>query len=73
MPRPKGKKHPARLSVSVNQSDLAELSRLAAEHDLSMAWIVRKAITEFIERNRIDSQSELPLPRAKSNDLEERA
>lgn len=72
MPRPKGKKHPARLSVSVNQSDLAELSRLAVEHDLSVAWMVRKAISEFVERNRADNQGELPLPRGNEKRVEGR-
>lgn len=66
MPRPKGRKPTIRLSISVDRADHAELARLAAEHDLSLAWIVRRAITDFVEKNRAGPQGELPLPRGQS-------
>ncbi len=51
MARPKGKKPAVRLSVSPDPADHAELSRLAAHRDLSVAWIVRNAVSEFASRN----------------------
>lgn len=63
MPRPKGKKPTVRLSISVDRNEHAELVRLAAEHDLSLAWIIRRAIADFVEKNRTGLQVELPLPR----------
>ena len=50
MARPKGKTPAVRLSVSLDPVDYAELSRLAAHHDLSVAWVVRNAVSEFVSR-----------------------
>ncbi len=66
MARPKGKKPAVRLSISLNSADHAELSRLAARHDLSVAWMVRKAVSEFVERNANQDQPVLPLHRGGS-------
>lgn len=63
MARPKGKKPAVRLSISLNSTDHAELSRLAAQYDLSVAWMVRKAVSEFVERNANQNQPVLPLHR----------
>lgn len=68
MPRPKGRKPAIRFTVSLDPHDHAELSRLADSHDLSVAWMVRKAVAEFVERNRLSEQSELPLSRAGQDD-----
>lgn len=61
--RPKGKKPAVRLSIGLDPADHAELSRLAAQHDLSVAWMVRKAVSEFVERNANQDQPVLPLHR----------
>lgn len=63
MPRPKGKKTPARLSFGMDATSHAKLSRLADEYGVSLAWMIRKAITEFIERQEESDQAELPLRR----------
>ena len=63
MVRPKGKKPTVRLSVNLDPADHAELTRLAAQHDLSLAWMVRKAVSEFVERNANHDQPALPLHR----------
>ncbi len=63
MARPKGKKPTVRLSISLDPADHAELSRLAARHELSVAWMVRKAVSEFVERNANQDQPVLPLHR----------
>lgn len=61
MGRPKGNRYPVRLSVSVEAADHAALSKLAADLNLSAAWLVRRAVTEFVERNCQNQQPELPL------------
>jgi predicted transcriptional regulator len=66
MSRPKGKKPSVRLSVSVSATDHAELARFAEASDLSLAWVVRRAISDFVERHRNDMQGELHLPRGRS-------
>ena len=63
MARPKGKKPAVRLSVSLDPADHAELLRLAEQHDLSVAWVVRKAVSEFVARNADHDQPVLPLQR----------
>ena len=63
MARPKGKKPAVRLSISLDPADHAELSGLAAQNDLSVAWMVRKAVSEFIARNANQDQPVLPLHR----------
>jgi len=62
MPRRKGTKPTVRLSVSVSPADHAELSRIAAMRDLSIAWVIRRAIADFVERHRESAQGELGLP-----------
>ena len=68
MPRPKGKKPSIRLSVNLDLTDHAVLVRLAERHDVSIAWLVRKAVSEFVERYGRSDQGELPLPRSRQND-----
>ncbi|GAB4142616.1 MAG: hypothetical protein Tsb0016_11110 [Sphingomonadales bacterium] len=48
-----------RITVSLSESDYAMLSALAERHDVSLSWIARKAITDFLERYQND---ELQLP-----------
>ncbi|MBK7250686.1 MAG: CopG family transcriptional regulator [Gammaproteobacteria bacterium] len=50
-----------RLSVTLDEADYAELSQLAASLDLSAAWMIRRAISEFIARYRASPESSLPL------------
>ena len=68
MPRPKGKKLEVRLSVSLETGDHVELLRLAEQHRLSISWMVRKAIAEFVDRYRDSDQAELPLSHSKQNE-----
>lgn len=37
-----------RLSVSLNKTDHDELERFAQKNDVSVAWLVRKAIERFL-------------------------
>lgn len=47
---------PARLSISLNRVDYEVLNRVANENDVSLAWLVRKAVEKFVSS---DLQREL--------------
>ena len=56
-----GKSAPkTRLSVGLSDSELAELTALKDRHHVSMAWLGRQAILEFISRYRAEHM-QLPL------------
>ena len=50
----------SRLSVGLSDSELAELTALKDRHHVSMAWLGRQAILEFISRYRAE-HVQLPL------------
>jgi len=52
MPRPKSKKHSVRLSIALDKAEYEELTRLGACLDLSAAWLIRRAVSEFVARHR---------------------
>jgi predicted transcriptional regulator len=56
----RGKKLATRVTVSVDERDYEQLSALAEEHRVSLAWLVRYAVSELLERHRHD-QLQLPL------------
>ena len=68
MARPRGQKHPVRLSVSLDEKDHAAISRLAADLNLSAAWLVRRAVSEFVARHHSSAQPDLPLVRHTSQE-----
>jgi len=41
-----------RLTVTLDASDRAELERLSTESDRSLAWIVREALREYLQKSR---------------------
>ena len=49
-----------RLTVNLEAPEFRELQALARQHDVSMAWLGRRAITWFLEQ--YNSQRELPFP-----------
>ena len=49
-----------RFSVALDEQEYAELSSMAEKHRVSMAWLVRHAAREFLERYR-DEEVHLPL------------
>lgn len=69
MARPRGKRPVVRLSVSLDPADHAAISELAAEYDLSVAWMVRKAVSEFVARNADEDEPVLPLHRSSGGRL----
>jgi len=53
-----------RVSVNVSAQEYRELSALAEKHQVSMAWLGRQAIQEFLSRYRHEElQLPLKLPR----------
>lgn len=49
-----------RISVSLPEREYRELSALAEKHRISLAWLGRQAILEFLERHQ-DRELQLPL------------
>jgi len=39
-----------RTTVSLSNDQLQQLQLLAERHDLSLAWLIRQAVSEFLER-----------------------
>jgi len=61
MPRPKGRQLPHRVSVALTSDQLAALEELAASNSAPVSWLVRRAVSEFLERNRRSEQQRLPV------------
>jgi hypothetical protein len=59
MGRPRGNRYPIRLSVSIDPSDYDAIRKMAEELDLSSAWLVRRAVSDFVTRNCSDGLNEL--------------
>lgn len=64
MPRPRGKNLPVRMSVSLDATAYAELHAISSDLGVSASWVLRRALEEFIERHRSESQTELPFARS---------
>ena len=57
-----------RVSVNLAQEEYHELAALSEQHRVSMAWLSRQAIIEFLERYRNDElQLPLRLPPGRSD------
>ena len=54
----KGQK-PSRLSVSLSDSEYRDLQALAEKHDVSMAWLGRQAVLDFLDKH---AKEEMQLP-----------
>jgi len=50
MARPKGTRKTARFSVSLDDKAHRELRAFAVRDDVSIAWLIRRAVNEMIER-----------------------
>lgn len=54
-----------RIAVSLTDSEFVELTAMAEKYDVSLAWLGRQGILEFIARYRTE-QMQLPLRREPS-------
>ena len=61
MARPRLNKKIVRTSVSLDEQMFGEISQLAAQNDVSVAWLVRKAVAELLERRRDELDPKSPL------------
>ena len=59
MGRPKSNRRSVRLSVTLNEESHRAVREIAEAMDLSIAWIVRRAVSEFLERYA--KKGKLPL------------
>lgn len=55
------KRNSVRLSITLDEKEYAELGRMGAALDLSTAWMIRRAVSEFVARNRDSLADDLPL------------
>jgi hypothetical protein len=64
MPRPHAEHKTTRLSVSLDAQTYAQVRALARRSDVSTAWVIRRAVSELIERSKQPGETlELPLHR----------
>lgn len=65
MARPRENRKTARLTVTLDDQAHATLAMLARRQEVSVAWMIRRAVREFIERQAAPAQPELPLRRGR--------
>ncbi|OKL43294.1 ribbon-helix-helix protein, CopG family [Pseudovibrio exalbescens] len=57
MARPKTSKRIVRISISIDDRHYQELRRIADNEEVSLAWLVRRAVADFLEHNEpLDEQ-----------------
>lgn len=62
MPRPRTNRKTTRLTVTLDEDVHERLCEIATRDDVSVAWIVRRAVNELIYgRTAANDQPELPL------------
>lgn len=65
MARPRGRTKTARLTVNLDDQAYTTLCAMARSEDVSVAWIVRRAVNDLITAYAASTaQPELPLPRS---------
>ena len=60
MGRPRTDRKIARISVSLDHQDYQVLRDIAEKNDVSAAWIVRRAVADYLGRNAAEQQALLP-------------
>ena len=58
MPRPKTARKIARLSVSLDDRDYQALRKLAKAHDVSTAWLMRRAVSDYLAAANAEDSGE---------------
>lgn len=57
----KQKRFGPRLTVSLTGTNYEALSILAEKDEVSVSWVVRRAIEEYLENHRYEGESPLPF------------
>jgi hypothetical protein len=60
MGRPKKDTQPSRLTVTLDEQDYEKVCTLAQENDVSAAWVIRRAVHDYLGR------AQVPPPPARS-------
>ncbi|MBM2716163.1 CopG family transcriptional regulator [Mesorhizobium caraganae] len=68
MGRPRTDKHPARLTVTLEEEDYKEVCARAKRNDVSAAWVIRRAVQDYLGR----SSSPMSAPRRPAGRMESR-
>ena len=50
-----------RITVSLQEKDFADLEAIAKDRDVSISWVVRRAVSEFLDRHGNRLQRDLPI------------
>ena len=50
-----------RITVGLTEEEYSVLERIAALHDTSLSWVVRRSVSEYLDRHGGGLQTELPL------------
>lgn len=61
MPRKRTIENSRRVTVTFEGSDYDHLVEISREHGLSVAWVVRRAVSEFFARQAEDGMNALIL------------
>ena len=69
MARPRGRTKPARLTVNLDRPTYASLVELAKREDVSVSWVVRRAIETLLARDRATPVGPALASSADSTDL----
>ena len=59
-PAPRKSRKGQRITVSLSESNHVELTGLAERHDVSLSWLARQALVEFIAKYK-NTQAKLPF------------
>lgn len=55
MARPKRDRQSARLTVTLDEADYQRICSLADKNDVSAAWVIRRAVHYYLERDETTS------------------
>jgi len=47
-----------RLTVSLEEQDYDTLTEIALVRDVSLSWVIRQAVRQFIEKSRADKEEQ---------------
>ncbi len=67
MARPRGKRNAVRLSIGFDERTYGALTAMAERNDTTVAWVIRRAVSIFIEGSSVADEPELPLTRTNKN------
>ena len=57
----RNKKFGPRLTISLTSRDYDALYALATRDEVSVSWVVRRAIDEYLDNHRHEAEQQLPL------------